>query len=251
LTAVSVLLGTLIVILVGMCFGIFLRTNLPERYFTDKTADTVKLSAGVIATLAALTLGLLIASAKTSYDARVTQVRQLAAGMILSDRLLTLYGGEAAQTARVKLREVVPEVVNLIWSESTRHHGEKPFEAAAQSEEYVNAIYALNPQTDVQKGLRERIVATTLELAHARLSLFTQSGSLLPPPLLVVLAFWFAMLFAAYTMYAELNAITLIALSICAASVAGAMFLLVQMNNPFSGVMAIPRIDFLAMLPAL
>jgi hypothetical protein len=251
LTAVSVLLGTLIVILVGMCFGIFLRTNLPERYFTDKTADTVKLSAGVIATLAALTLGLLIASAKTSYDARVTQVRQLAAGMILSDRLLTLYGGEAAQTARVKLREVVPEVVNLIWSESTRHHGEKPFEAAAQSEEYVNAIYALNPQTDVQKGLRERIVATTLELAHARLALFTQSGSLLPPPLLVVLAFWFAMLFAAYTMYAELNIITLIALSICAASVAGAMFLLVQMNNPFSGLMAIPRVDFVAMLPPL
>ena len=115
----------------------------------------------------------------------------------------------------------------------------------------MNAIYALNPQTEVQKGLRERIVATTLELAHARLSLFTQSGNLLPPPLLVVLAFWFAMLFAAYTMYAELNIITLIALSICAASVAGAMFLLFQMNNPFSGLMAIPRVDFVAMLPAL
>lgn len=251
MTAVSVLLGTLIVILVGMCFGVFLRTNLPQRYFTDKTAETVKLSAGVIATLAALTLGLLIASAKTSYDARVTRIRQLAAGMILSDRLLTLYGGEAAHIAREKLREIVPEVTNLIWTESVPRSAKKQFKAAVQSEGYVNAIYALNPQTEVQKGLRERIVATTLELAHARLTLFTQSGSLLPPPLLVVLAFWFAMLFAAYTMYAEINAITLIALAICAASVAGAMFLLVQMNNPFSGLMAIPRVDFVAMLPPL
>jgi hypothetical protein len=251
LTAVNVALGTLIVILVGMCLGIFLRTNLHERYLSDKTADTVKLSAGVIATLAALTLGLLIASAKTSYDARITQIRQLAAGLILSDRLLTLYGGEAAQTARVKLREIIPPVADQIWTESAPRAPKKPFEAAAESEEYVNAIYALNPQTDHQKALRERIVATTLDIAHARLALFTQMNNLLPPPLLVVLAFWFAVLFAAYSMYAELNAVSIVALTICAASVAGAMFLLFQMNNPFSGIMGIPRIDFVALLPPL
>jgi hypothetical protein len=66
MTAVNVALGSFIVILVGICFGIFLRMNLPQRYLSDKTGETVKLSAGVIATLAALTLGLLIASAKTS-----------------------------------------------------------------------------------------------------------------------------------------------------------------------------------------
>jgi hypothetical protein len=66
-----------------------------------------------------------------------------------------------------------------------------------------------------------------------------------------MLAFWFAILFAAYSMYAEINAVSIAALAVCAASVAGAMFLVFQMNNPFSGLMGIPRIDFVALLPPL
>lgn len=251
MTAVSVSLGTLIVILLGMFAGIFLRTKLPSRYFKEATINTVKLSAGVIATLAALTLGLLIASAKSSYDTQITQIRKIAAGLILNDRLLTLYGGDAAQTARMKLRETVPPVVDQIWSETAPKASKKPFKAAPESEEYVNAIYALNPRTEIQRALRERIVQTTLEIAHARLALFSQMNNLLSPPLLVVLAFWFAMLFAAYSMHAEINTVSVGALTICAASIAGAMFLLFQMSNPFSGVMAIPRVDLLAMLPPL
>lgn len=251
MTAVTVSLGTLAVILLGMAAGVLLRHKLPERYFSDKTADTVKLSAGVIATLAALTLGLLIASAKSSYDARVTQIRQIAANLILSDRLLTLYGGDAAQQARVKLRATIPPVIDQIWTESASTAPRRAFHAAAETEDYVAALYALSPQTEIQRALRERIVQTSLELARSRLALFSQMNALLPPPLLIVLAFWFAVLFAAYTMYAEINAVSIIALTICAASVAGAMFLMFQMNNPFTGIMAIPRVDLVAMLPAL
>ena len=251
MTAVTVAFGTLIVILVGICFGAFLRVNLPKPYLSSKTSDTVKLAAGVIATLAALTLGLLIASAKTSYDTSIAQIHQIAAASILSDRLLMLYGGDAAHTARLKLREVIPQFTDHIWAESAPKAQKGPFEAVAESDNYVNAIYALNPQTDIQKAVRERIVAATIRIANARLALFTQMNTLPPPPLLVVLAFWFAVLFAAYSMHAEINMVTVMALVMCAASVAGAMFLLFQMNNPFSGIMAIPRINLLAMLPPL
>lgn len=250
MTAVTVSLGTLIVILLGIFAGIVLRTKLPTRYLEESTINTVKLSAGVIATLAALTLGLLIASSKSSYDAQIAQIRQVAAGVILTDRLLTLYGGDAAHEARVKLREMIAPVTDLIWKESGTNT-KKSFHTAGESEEYVKSLYALNPQTEIQRGLRERILQTTLEIAHARLALFSQMNNLLPPPLLVVLAFWFAMLFAAYSMHAEINAVSVGALTICAASIAGAMFLLFQMSNPFSGVMAIPRVDLLGMLPPL
>ena len=249
MTAVNVALGTFIITLVGICFGIFLQMNLPKRYLSDKTGDTVKLSAGVIATLAALTLGLLIASAKTSYDTRVSQVRKMVAGLLLSDRLLTLYGPET-QEARIKLRDMVTPVSSHIWAENETA-GPKRFEATSETEDYVNAIYALQPQTEAQRRLRERVVQATLELANARLELFSQLNTLLPPPLLVMLAFWFAVLFAAYSMYAEINAVSVVALVVCAASVAGAMFLLFQMNNPFSGLMGIPRIDFVALMPSL
>ena len=250
MTAISVSLGTFIVILLGMFAGIFLRTKLPSRYFEESTINTVKLSAGVIATLAALTLGLLIASAKSSYDAQIAQIRQIAAGVILSDRLLDLYGGDAAHEARVKLRETVPPVVDQIWRE-TDSETKKSFHAVGESEDYVKSLYVLNPQTEIQRGLRERILQTTLEVAHSRLALFSQMNNLLPLPLLVVLAFWFAVLFAAYSMHAEINTVSVGALTICAASIAGAMFLLFQMSNPFSGVMAIPRVDLLGMLPPL
>ncbi|HWK01731.1 MAG TPA: hypothetical protein VNR41_13590 [Xanthobacteraceae bacterium] len=249
MTAVNVALGSFIVILVGICFGIFLRMNLPQRYLSDKTGETVKLSAGVIATLAALTLGLLIASAKTSYDTRVSEVRKMVAGLLLSDRLLVLYGPET-QDARIKLRQMVGPVADQIWAENAVS-GPKRFEAATETEDYVNAIYILKPQTEIQRSLRERVVQATLGLANARLDLFSQLNTLLPIPLLAVLAFWFAVLFAAYSMYAEINAVSLVALTICAASVAGAMFLLFQMNSPFSGLMSIPKIDFAALLPPL
>jgi hypothetical protein len=249
-TAISVSLGTFLVILLGIVGGVFLRTKLPPRYFDESTIGTVKLSAGVIATLTALTLGLLIASAKNSYDAQIGQIRQIAAGVILTDRLLTLYGGDAAHNAKAKLRDMVAPVTDQIWRENGAG-GKKEFHAADESEDYVKSLYALNPQTEIQRGLRERILQTTLEIAHARLALFSQMNNLLPPPLLVVLAFWFAMLFAAYSMHAEINAVSVGALTICAASIAGAMFLLFQMSNPFSGVMAIPRVDLLSILPPL
>ncbi len=250
MTAVNVALGTFIVIFAGVCFGILLHEHLPKHYLRKETGETVKLAAGVIATLAALTLGLLIASAKGSYDTRVGLVRKMAASLILSDRLLVLYGAEA-RDARVKLRAIIPPATDHIWSENAPGGAKKHFEAVTESEEYANAIYALAPKNDLQQRLRERVVQATLDAANARLELFSQLNNLLPLPLLVVLAVWFAVMFAAYSMYAEINLVSIVALTICAASIAGAMFLLFQMNNPFSGLMAIPRIDFAALLPSL
>jgi uncharacterized protein DUF4239 len=241
--------GTLAITVMGILVGVFLRHTLPKRYFNKNTTDTVKLCAGVIATLAALTLGLLIASAKASYDARVTQIRQIAANLILSDRLLTLYG-EEGKDARSTLRVMVPLVTDQIWSEN-QMKGPQSYHAVNASEEYVNRIYEMKPKNDFQRNIRERVLATALEMGRARLSLFSQLNSVLPPPLLVVLAIWFAVLFIAYTMYAEINVVSLIALLACAISVSAAMYLLYQMNNPFSGIMAIPKIDLVAMMPPI
>ena len=127
-----------------------------------------------------------------------------------------------AHEARVKLRATIPPVVDQVWTESTSRAPSKAFHSASESEDYVNAIYALKPQTELQRQLRERVLQTTLDIGKARLTLFSQMNNLLPPPLLVVLAFWFAVLFAAYSMYAEINAVSIVALMICAASVAAA-----------------------------
>ena len=77
----------------------------------------VRLGTGLIGTLAALVLGLLIASAKSSYDAQTSQVRQMTAHVILLDLFLSEYGGEA-QEIRVLIRRGIGGLVERVWHDS-------------------------------------------------------------------------------------------------------------------------------------
>ena len=87
---------------------------------------------GVVATLAALVLGLLVASAKSTYDARESEINQITANVILLDNLLAKYG-EEAQAARASLRQAIPPVVDRIWKEGQSVPLQaSPFKAAAE-----------------------------------------------------------------------------------------------------------------------
>src|SRR3982750_996186 len=87
-------------------FGMLLRTVLPEHHLSSETKDTVKLAMGFVATMAALILGMLVASAKDSYDKESSGVTQMAAKVIFLDRLLANYGPETNNT-RSLLRQNV------------------------------------------------------------------------------------------------------------------------------------------------
>ena len=100
-------------ILAGTLVGMLLRNKLPEDHLGSDAKDVLKLGAGLIGTIAALVLGLLIASAKTSFDTQVTQVKQLTADVILLDQLLAQYGPEAA-TVRNLLRGAVDAVADRV-----------------------------------------------------------------------------------------------------------------------------------------
>src|SRR5216683_7808365 len=78
----------------GVLFGMFLRKALPEHHLSGDAKDVVRLGTGLIGTIAALVLGLLIGSAKSSYDTQSTQIKQLTANIILLDRFLEEYGPE-------------------------------------------------------------------------------------------------------------------------------------------------------------
>lgn len=74
--------------LLGILLGSFMQRMLPEGHLGADSKEVVKLSMGVVATLAALVLGLLVASAKTTYDAREGEINQITANVILLDALL-------------------------------------------------------------------------------------------------------------------------------------------------------------------
>ena len=124
MNALNTALVALAVILGGAILGIGLRKALPERHLADDTKDLVRLGTGLIGTIAALVLGLLIAAANSSYGTQSGHVQHMAADIILLDQLLAQYGQEA-KPAREELRRVIPPLVDRIWREhrsDTAHH---------------------------------------------------------------------------------------------------------------------------------
>src|SRR5262245_39341285 len=89
----------------------YFRNVLSEHHLREDVRDAIKLSTGLIGTMAALVLGLLIASAKSSYDAKSTEIKQITANIILLDLELEQYGPDA-QNLRIVLRKAIPPLMD-------------------------------------------------------------------------------------------------------------------------------------------
>jgi hypothetical protein len=237
--------------LAGALVGVFLRNRLPEQHLGSDARDVVRLGAGLIGTIAALVLGLLIASAKTSFDTQVNQVKQLTADVILLDQLLALYGPEAA-TVRNLLRSAVNTVADRIWHErSSASSKNAPFEATEAGEEFIRKLEQLSPQTDEQRSLKNRAMQVAANIVQTRLLLFTQGGNPIPMPFLIVLIFWISIIFANFSLFAEPRPIVISALVVFSLSAAAAIFLVLELGQPFTGVMQISSIPFRSALAPL
>src|SRR6476659_3491017 len=187
--------------LVGILLGSVIQRLLPEGHLRSDSKEVVKLSMGVVATLAALVLGLLVASAKSTYDARESEIHQITAYVILVDNLLAKYGDEA-QTARAALRQAIPAIVDRIWREGqSAPLRSTPFKASAEGEAFYQRVQDLQPSNDIQRGLKERVIQVTTDLAQARFLLFSHLGSSIPVPFLAVLLLWMIILFAGFLLW--------------------------------------------------
>src|SRR6266550_4911446 len=145
--------------LVGaVLLGRALRRLLPEDHLTADSRDTIKLAMGLVATMTALVLGLLVSSAKGAYDTKRSEVIQLAAKVAFLDRVLGLYGQEAAE-ARAGINEAVEEAVRQMWPEEARVSARLAPNTRAGNAVY-SAIQGLSPRDDTQRKLKEQ--ATTL-----------------------------------------------------------------------------------------
>ena len=227
------------VILAGTFAGMLLRTVLPGHHLAGDTKDVVRLGTGLIATIGALVLGLLIASAKSSYDSESSQVKQLTANVILLDRLLAQYGPDAG-SARDQLRRSIAPSVARIWGEKSPSAAPNaPFEPNAMAEAAFAKIQELSPQNDSQRSLQARAVQVSTDLAKTRLLLFAQKDNPIPVPFLAVLVFWLTIIFASFSLFARPNAIVIGSLVLFALSAAAAIFLILELSQPFSGLMQI------------
>ena len=235
--AVSVL--AFVIIIGGAVAGAALRQAFPNRHLTNDTKESVRLGTGLIATIAALVLGLLIAAASSSFQSQRANVQHLAADIILLDQLLAEYGPDA-RPARMQLRQAIAPMVERIWREKRSDAANQPpFAAASASQGAFAVLLQLSPRNDAQRTIKDRAIQVTTDLAQTRLLLFEQSGGAIPLPFLIVLIFWLAIIFCSFGLFSDQNPVLFGALVICALSAAGALFLVLEMSEPFTGLMQI------------
>ena len=156
----------------GILLGALLRRALPEHHLSEDSQDVVRLGVGLIATIAALVLGLLIASAKSSFDTQSTQITQITADIILLDNLLAEYGPEA-RPIREQMRSIIGPLADRLWREKQASTA-TPFELSGSSEKAYLGIQSLSPQNDLQRSLQARAAQVSTDLVQTRLILFAE-----------------------------------------------------------------------------
>ena len=222
----------------GALLGMLLRAVLPEPHLNADSKDVVRLGTGLLATLAALVLGLLIASAQSSFQTQSNQIKQITANIVLLDNLLARSGPQA-QPLRPLLRGGIKTLVERLWREPNSSAAKAaPFEASAQSDLFFDKLLELTAENDGQRAMQARAIQIWVDLAQTRV-LFAQTDSAIPMPFLAVLVFWLAAIFVSFGLFARPNAMVVAALFVCALSATSAIFLILELGHPFSGLMEI------------
>jgi hypothetical protein len=237
--AMSALFVTTIIavtLFVAVLLGIWLRSLLPQDHLSAESKDAVKVAMGMVATMTALLLGLLVSSAKASYDTTRTELVQMAAKVALLDRALTMYGPDATE-ARGKLRAALGDAIAGLWPEEGVGVRLAPDERAGNAVYF--AIHRLTPRDDVQRDLKAEATTLATQLGELRTLLLAQSKPSVSMPMLVAVDCWLVVIFASFSLVAPRNATTTTALIVAVLSVVGAVFLVLELDTPLSGIIRI------------
>jgi hypothetical protein len=232
-------LVTLACLCVGTILGSLIRGRLPQHHLLDDSRDVVKLASGMIATLVALVIGLLVSSSKSTYDQASAGVTQIGAKVILLDRTLERYGPETKKI-RGRMREGIANSVERLWP---MKRGASPnlaaIEQGSSMDDVHDMIAQLDPKDEPHRILRSHALTTSMELAQSRWLIIEQAQTTLPAAFLGMLVFWLTVLFASLGLLAPRNATTWCSLFVCAVSMAGAIYLILEMNRPLEGAVQI------------
>lgn len=114
-----------------------------------------------------------------------------------------------------------------------------PFEMDGTAEQVHLKIQKLSPHDDVKRSLHSRAVQVSNDLAQVRFLLFAESENLIPIPFLAILAFWLTIIFTSFSPFSPLNVTVITCLFLFVLSAACAIFLILELSRPFTGLMSI------------
>ena len=218
----------------GALFGMFLHSILPKEHLQPGTTDVVKLATGLVVTMTGLVLGMLVSSSLTFYNTQHREIQDLSAKLILTDRILSEYGPETREI-RSNLHDVVAIAANRIWPEDRSLRTDlKPDHTFAN---VYGELQALPPKNEQQRTNRAEALGLMRAIYETRWLMFVESaGNAFSTPLLTILVSWLTVIFVSFGLLAQRNATLIGSLIVCSLAVSAAVFIIVEMYDPFEGL---------------
>jgi hypothetical protein len=249
MSPISISFVTFAFVFSGALLGIFLRIVLPLNHVDTNSKDVVKLGMGLVGTMAALVLGLLIASAKSSFDTQSAELTEMSSKLVLLDRVLAHYGPEARESRDLVRAAVGRTLDGMELQARTRNSHFDPMSAG--SEVLYDKVQGLVPANDAQRTTQGQALGLVIALGQMRWLMYEQRASTVSMPLVVVLISWLTIIFVSFGLFAPVNPTVLTSLFVSALSFSGAVFLILEMYTPYGGLIQISSAPLRAALAHL
>ena len=248
--AVIIALSSFGLILVSIGGGLFLRYKLPDSHLSGDSKDVIRLATALIGTMAAVVVALLFSSTRSTYEATNSQVARLTAGVVELDQLLKEYGGPESLELRGALRNDTASTVSAIW------RGDAPVTAqllrpVTQEDTVLYKLRQLEPKTPVQTAIKARALAVSNDIEQTRLILLAQPPDTLSRPFITVLVLWLCFIFASFSMSSKANPTLVAVLLICGFTASTAVYLILELGQPFDGLLQLSNRALRHALPPL
>jgi hypothetical protein len=234
----------------GSLIGLSLGRILPSHHLDSESKDVVRIAMATVATLAALVVGLLIASSKQGFDERATELKHAVAKTLLLDRTLAAYGPEAAP-ARAAIRSLVETRIRQMRDGRLTDPDDNAANQGPTIGMVQEAVLPLDPKTDNQRWIKSKALDIASDIAETRWLLVEEGQSSIQGPFLIILIFWLAALFVSFGLFAPRNALVVVCFLISTISVASSIFVILEMDEPFGGLIRLSSQPLTEMLDQL
>lgn len=248
--AVIIALSSFGLILVSIGGGLFLRYRLPDSHLSGDSKDVIRLATALIGTMAAVVVALLFASTRSTYEATNSHVARLTAGVVELDQLLKEYGGPESNVLRRALRSDVASMVSAIWRDNAPVTGAL-LRPVTQEESVLYKLRQLEPKTPLQNAVKTRALTVSNDIEQTRLTLLSQPPDSLSRPFIAVLVLWLCFIFASFSMSSKANPTLVTVLLICGFTAATAIYLILELGQPFDGLLQLSHKALSHALPPL
>jgi len=237
MNSILVSIAVFAVVFGGALIGMRLKRILPQDQLGPEAKDVIRLAVGLLVTMTALVLGMLVSAANSSYQERKDQLTQMASDFVGVDRLLASYGPET-KYARAELRLLAESSLQRIWPQQSSQ--EAQLRPTDSGQLIYDQLQMLVPANDIQTGIKAAAISSAVGLRRTYWLMFLGSEeSSLSMPLLVVVVSWLTAIFVSFGLFAPRNHTVMVTMVVCAVAVSGAIFIIMAMYSPFSGVMKI------------